>query len=63
MIILKSSVFSSPDKLTQFVNENNIKKEDILSITNTFADVARDQYTLFFYSDSATEMITHGWFS
>lgn len=63
MIILKSSVFSSADKLTQFINENNIKKEDILSITNIFTNVSSDQYTLFFYSDSATEMITHGWFS
>jgi hypothetical protein len=58
MIILKSDYFSTHARLATFINENYIKKEDILAIT-------QDQgvFTIFFYADDAKEEITHGLFS
>jgi len=35
MKILKSESFRDPDKLTKFVNEKNISKDDIVVITQT----------------------------
>jgi hypothetical protein len=58
MIVLKSDYFSSHERLTRFINENNIKKEDILTITHAAAT-----FTIFFYADDAREEITHGLFS
>jgi hypothetical protein len=58
MIVLKSDYFSSHDRLTRFINENNIKKEDIQTITQAAAT-----FTIFFYADDAREEITHGLFS
>ncbi|MDB5061968.1 MAG: hypothetical protein JWP67_1811 [Mucilaginibacter sp.] len=58
MIVLKSDYFSSHERLTRFINENNIKKEDILTITQAAAT-----FTIFFYADDAREEITHGLFS
>ena len=51
MIILKSQVFDRAQKLALFVNGNQIKKEDILSITN----VGAAHYTIFFYADEAIQ--------
>lgn len=31
MIVLKSDYFSSHERLTRFINENHIKREDIFS--------------------------------
>lgn len=59
MIILKSDYFSSHGRLTRFINENNIKKEDILTITQDAAAT----FTIFFYADDTREEITHGLFS
>jgi len=58
MIILKSDYFSTHERLTRFINENNIKREDILVITQNPA-----AFTIFFYADDAVEEITHGLFS
>ena len=58
MTILKSDYFSTHERLTRFINENNIKREDILVITQ-----APSVYTIFFYGDPAVKEITHGLFS
>lgn len=58
MIVLKSDYFSTHERLTRFINENNIKREDILAITQ-----APSMYTIFFYGDDAVKEITHGLFS
>lgn len=58
MIVLKSDYFSSHERLTRFINENHIKREDILAITQ-----APSCLTIFFYADDAVEEITHGLFS
>lgn len=58
MIVLKSDYFTSHERLTLFINENSIKREDILIITQ-----APSVYTIFFYADDAVKEITHGLFS
>lgn len=58
MIILKSDYFSSHERLTLFINENKIKREDILVITQ-----APGSFTIFFYADDSVKEITHGLFS
>jgi hypothetical protein len=52
MIVLKSDYFSSHERLVRFINENNIKREDILEITQ-----APSYYTLFFYGDDAVKRL------
>lgn len=59
MIILKTDYFASRDRLARFINENHIKREDILTITSDHGGT----YTIFFYGDDAVEEITHGLFS
>ena len=57
MIILKTQVFTTgASDLAKFVNVNNIKKEDILSIT----EEANYNYTLFYYADAEHEEIMRG---
>lgn len=58
MIVLKSDYFSAHERLTRFINENHIKREDILVITQS-----QGMFTMFFYADDAIEEITHGLFS
>jgi len=58
MIILKSDYFSSHERLTRFINENRIKREDILVITQD-----QGMFSIFFYADDAIKEITHGMFS
>jgi hypothetical protein len=58
MIVLKSDYFSTHERLTRFINENHIKREDILVITQ-----AQGSFTIMFYADDAVEEITHGLFS
>ena len=58
MKTLKSDYFSTHERLTRFINENNIKREDILVITQ-----AQGTFTIFFYGDPAVQEITHGLFS
>ena len=58
MNILKSDYFSTHERLTLFINENHIKREDILAITQ-----APGSFTIFFYGDPAVKEITHGLFS
>ncbi|TDO24276.1 hypothetical protein [Pedobacter duraquae] len=58
MIVLKSEYFMSHERLTQFINENKIKREDILSIL-----IAAGTLTIFFYADDSVKEITHGFFS
>ena len=59
MIVLKSEYFSTRDRLTRFVNENHIKREDILAITADHGGT----FSIFFYGDDAVKEITHGMFS
>ena len=58
MIILKSDYFSTHERLTRFINENHIKREDILVITQI-----PGSFTILFYADDAVEEVTHGLFS
>jgi hypothetical protein len=58
MITVKTDSFSTPARLALYINENNIKREDILSITAGTAG-----FTIFFYGDPEKEEITHGLFS
>jgi len=58
MIVLKSDYFSSHERLTLFINENHIKREDILVITQD-----QGMLTIFFYADDVIKEITHGLFS
>ncbi|MEZ2338314.1 hypothetical protein AB6735_21875 [Mucilaginibacter sp. RCC_168] len=60
MIILKSDSFSSHKTLTRFINENLIKREDILKITY---EESTSFYIIFFYGEDSVEEITHGLFS
>jgi hypothetical protein len=48
MIVLKFQTFTILEKLTKFVNENNIKREDILEITHGKTLGETPLYTLFF---------------
>jgi len=59
MIILKTDYFSSRDRLALFINENKIKREDILSITECDNHI----FTIFFYGEESVQEITHGLFS
>ena len=47
----------SHERLTLFINENKIKREDILSIL-----LAAGSLTIFFYADDSVKEITHGIF-
>jgi hypothetical protein len=58
MIILKSEYFGTHERLTRFINENQIKREDILVITQI-----PGSFTILFYADDANKEITHGLFS
>jgi hypothetical protein len=59
MIILKTDYFTTRERLTRFINENHINRNDILSIV-----IGHDcVFNIFFYSDDATEEVTHGLFS
>jgi hypothetical protein len=58
MIVLKSDYFASHERLTLFINENHIKREDILVITQI-----PGSFTILFYADDAVVEITHGLFS
>ena len=57
MIILKSEYFMTHERLTQFINENNIKRQDILVITQI-----PGSFTILFYGDDSVKEITHGIF-
>lgn len=57
MIVLKSDYFCAHRLLICFINENHIKREDILVITP-----APGFFTIFFYVYDAVEEISHGCF-
>ncbi|MBD1394601.1 hypothetical protein [Mucilaginibacter glaciei] len=58
MIVLKSDYFSTHERLTRFINENHIKREDILVITQI-----PGSFTILFYADDSVQEVTHGMFS
>ena len=58
MLILKSDYFVSHERLTWFINENNIQRENILSITQNGG-----MFTIFFYGYPETKEHTQGFFS
>lgn len=62
MIILKAQKFSQESDVVKFININNIKREDIFEITAVTTPLNTDQYTIFFYADSAAQEITRGFF-
>jgi hypothetical protein len=57
MIVVKTDIFSTNERLARYINENNIKREDILTITGSAGGFA-----IFFYGDSEVKEITHGLF-
>ena len=66
MIVLKFKEFSgiiNPAKdLVSFVNDNNISKENILSITQALNSLSHTNYAIFYYADSETKEVTKGFF-
>lgn len=58
MLVLKSDYFISHERLTWFINENHIQKENILSITQNGG-----MFTIFFYGYAETKEVTQGLFS
>ncbi len=58
MIVLKSEVFVAHSRLTRYINENHIRREDIVAITD-----GPHGSTIYFYADDSVEEITHGMFS
>lgn len=58
MIILKSNYFSTHERLSLFINENHIKRGEILWIIQI-----PGAFSLFFYADDSIKEITHGEFS
>lgn len=55
MIVLKAQTFDLLSHLTKFVNENGIRRENILEITHGKTLNGSPIYTVFFYGDAATE--------
>lgn len=58
MITVKTDSFSTAARLALYINENNIKREDILTIVQ-----GASGFTIFFFGDPEKEEITHGLFS
>jgi hypothetical protein len=61
MNILKSEEFYNAKKLTLFVNNNKISRENILIITTTQNSIA-EWYTIFFYGDPEVKEEVPGFF-
>ena len=65
MIIVKTQVFDSfslgANDIAKFINVNNIKREDILSLVG-LPDGPLGGYAIFYYGDSETKEITPGFF-
>lgn len=63
MVIVKSQFFSTSADVVKFININNIKREDILTITaHGNGGSNSSEYAIFFYADSDTKEITRGFF-
>lgn len=66
MIIVKNQVFSSftlgANDISKFINVNNIKREDIISIVGLPDSADLGGYAIFYYGDSETKEITKGFF-
>ena len=60
MIILKSVSFLKHEDLATFVNINNIKREDILTVTTM--SPPSNRYAMFFYADSEIQEKDRGVF-
>ena len=52
MIILKAQTFPSIERVTKFINDNNINRDVILEITHATGVTGVAIYTVFFYGDS-----------
>jgi hypothetical protein len=61
MTILKSATFDTVTALAKYVNENNIKREDILSIDRI--DSSMREFTILYYGDAEIEEKKRGFFS
>jgi len=62
MTILKSEIFSTPDLLAKFVNDNKISKDDIVQIIAVDNDVSplSRGLVIFFYGDPEVEQKVKG---
>jgi hypothetical protein len=60
MVILKSQEFEDSKDVAKFINLNNIRRENILSIVST--SHATNHLAIFFYGDVETKEITRGFF-
>lgn len=55
MIILKSQTFPTAERLSNFVNDNNILQENIVVITYGTPVSVTETYTIFYYADSESK--------
>lgn len=64
MIILKVQEFADFANVAKFVNLNNIKRENILSITSVGSPSAGSviAHFIYYYADSDAQEMTHGVF-
>ncbi|MGY3211173.1 hypothetical protein [Mucilaginibacter sp. HD30] len=59
MKIVKSETFAAHYALTKFINQQNIQREDILTIV-TEPGVSSSNYVIFFYGDPNVELPKKG---
>lgn len=55
MLILKCETFSSEDGLVDFVNQNDIARENILTITRGQGTIDWVRITLYYYAEGVIE--------
>ncbi len=55
MLILKCETFSSEESLVDFVNQNDISRENILTITRTASTMDIVHLVLFYYAEGVIE--------
>jgi len=62
MVVLKAVSFNLDTDVAKFVNVNNLKREDILQITNAVSGIQHFTYTIFYFADSEAQEINRGFF-
>ena len=62
MKILKCATFLKAEALVQFVNDNNLPREDIVTITRSAGFTESVDIAIFYYADAEIKEKTRGWF-